>query len=39
MPGTRPRGNRQYDDEKQRHYEDVARRLGLMKVRFDIIVG
>lgn len=28
-----------HDDEKQRHYEDVARRLGLMKGRFDIIVG
>lgn len=28
-----------YDDEKQGHYEDVARRLGLVKGRFDIIVG
>ena len=28
-----------YDDEKKKHYEDVARRLGLMKGRFDIIVG
>lgn len=28
-----------HDDEKQRHYEDVARRLGLVKGKYNIVVG